>query len=46
MELPDAALAADVTGGLALVENGLREAAQAQHGLLAEASCHLIGAGG
>jgi heptaprenyl diphosphate synthase len=46
MELPDATLAAEVIDGLALVENGLREAAQAQHELLAEASRHLIRAGG
>ena len=31
MELPDAALAADVIDGLAQVEDGLREAAQAHH---------------
>ncbi len=46
MELPDAALAAEVVDGLAQVEDGLQEAARAQHGLLAEASGHLIGAGG
>jgi heptaprenyl diphosphate synthase len=46
VELPDAALAADVVEGLALVEDGLREAAQARHDLLAEASGHLISAGG
>jgi heptaprenyl diphosphate synthase len=46
MELPDAALAADVIDGLARVEDGLREAAQAHHELLAEASRHLISAGG
>src|SRR6516165_1436126 len=46
MELPDAALAADVIDGLAQVEDGLREAAQAHHELLAEASRHLISAGG
>ena len=46
MELPDAALAAEVIDGLAQVEDGLQEAARAQHGLLAEASGHLIGAGG
>jgi heptaprenyl diphosphate synthase len=46
MELPDAALAADVVDGLARVEDGLREAARTQHGLLAETSAHLIGAGG
>ena len=46
MELPDAALAADVIEGLARVEDGLHQAARAQHELLAEASRHLIGAGG
>jgi heptaprenyl diphosphate synthase len=46
MELPDAALAADVVEGLAQVEDGLRDAARADHELLAEASRHLIGAGG
>ena len=46
MELTDAALAADVVEGLALVEDGLRTAAQAQHDVLAEASAHLIEAGG
>ena len=46
MELPDAAMAADVVDGLAHVEDGLREAARTQHGLLAETSAHLIGAGG
>jgi heptaprenyl diphosphate synthase len=46
MELPDAALAAGVVDGLARVEDGLREAARTQHGLLAETSAHLIGAGG
>jgi heptaprenyl diphosphate synthase len=46
VELSDAALAADVVDGLALVEDGLREAARAQHELLAEASAYLINAGG
>jgi heptaprenyl diphosphate synthase len=46
MELPDAALAADVVDSLAQVEDGLREAARAKHELLAETSGHLIGAGG
>ena len=46
VELPDAALAAEVVEGLAQVEDGLQQAAQAQHELLAEASRHLIGAGG
>ena len=46
VELSDAALAADVVDGLALVEDGLREAARAQHELLAEASAYLFKAGG
>jgi geranylgeranyl pyrophosphate synthase len=46
VELPDAALAADVVDGLALVEDGLREAARAQHDLLAETAAYGIGAGG
>ncbi len=46
MELSDAALAADVTDGLALVEDGLRATARAQHDLLDEASAYLIDAGG
>jgi heptaprenyl diphosphate synthase len=46
VDLPDAALAADVVEGLAQVEDGLQEAGRAQHGLLAEASRHLISAGG
>jgi heptaprenyl diphosphate synthase len=46
MELNDAALASDVVDGLALVEEGLRAAAQAQHEVLAEASAHLMEAGG
>jgi heptaprenyl diphosphate synthase len=46
VELSDAALAADVVDGLALVEDGLREAARAQHELLAEASAYLFSAGG
>jgi heptaprenyl diphosphate synthase len=46
MELTDAALASDVVDGLALVEEGLRAAAQAQHDVLAEASAHLMEAGG
>jgi heptaprenyl diphosphate synthase len=46
VELPDAALAADVVDGLALVEDGLQEAARAQHDLLAEAAASGIGAGG
>ena len=46
VELSDAALAADVVDGLALVEEGLREAARAQHELLADTSRYLIDAGG
>ncbi len=46
VELPDDALAADVVGGLAMVEEGLREAAHAKHELLADTSGHLISAGG
>ncbi len=46
VELADAALAADIAVGLARVEDGLRVAAQAQHEVLAEASAHLIQAGG
>ncbi|HEX9064940.1 MAG TPA: polyprenyl synthetase family protein [Streptosporangiaceae bacterium] len=47
MELSDAALAADVASGLALVEDGLRKAARApQHDLLDETSAYLIEAGG
>ena len=46
MELTDAALASDVADGLALVEDGLHAAAKAQHAVLAEASAHLIAAGG
>lgn len=46
VELSDAALAADVVDGLSLVEDGLREAARAQHDLLAQTSAYLIEAGG
>jgi heptaprenyl diphosphate synthase len=46
VELSDAALAADVVEGLAMVEAGLREAAKAQHELLNETSAYLIDAGG
>jgi heptaprenyl diphosphate synthase len=46
MELTDPALASDVVDGLALVEEGLRVAARAQHDVLAEASAHLMEAGG
>jgi heptaprenyl diphosphate synthase len=46
VELSDAALAAEVVQGLALVEDGLREAARAQHDLLGETSAYLMEAGG
>jgi heptaprenyl diphosphate synthase len=46
VELSDAALAADVVDGLALVEEGLRAAARAQHEVLADTSRYLIDAGG
>jgi heptaprenyl diphosphate synthase len=46
MELTDATLASEVADGLALVEDGLRAAARAQHDVLAEAAAHLIEAGG
>jgi heptaprenyl diphosphate synthase len=45
VELSDAALNADVLDGLALVEDGLREAARARHELLAETSAHLMAGG-
>lgn len=46
VELADASLASSVSDGLALVEDGLRQAARAPHQVLAEASAHLIEAGG
>jgi heptaprenyl diphosphate synthase len=46
VELADTALAADVTEGLAMVEDGLTQAAHAEEALLREASRHLIKAGG
>jgi heptaprenyl diphosphate synthase len=46
MELTDATLASEVEAGLALVEDGLRAAARAQHDVLNDASLHLIDAGG
>ena len=46
MEVTDAALASDVVDGLALVEEGLRTAAQANHAVLASAAAHLTEAGG
>jgi geranylgeranyl pyrophosphate synthase len=46
MELPDAALAADVVDGLSRVEDGLREAARAEHELLAQTAGYGVEAGG
>lgn len=46
MEVNDATLASDVADGLALVEDGLRAAARAQHEVLSEAAAHLMEAGG
>ena len=46
VDLADAALAATVVDGLALVEDGLREAAETEEALLAETSRHLMDAGG
>jgi heptaprenyl diphosphate synthase len=46
VELTDATLASDVVDGLALVEDGLRAAARAQHPVLAAAGTHLAEAGG
>jgi heptaprenyl diphosphate synthase len=46
VELTDAELAADVLDGLSLVEAQLAEASRAEDALLAEASAHLIDAGG
>jgi len=46
VELTDAALAADLVQGLALVEDQLAAASRAEEELLAEASTHLIDAGG
>ena len=46
VELTDAALAAEVVDGLALVEKQLAEATQSEEELLAEASTHLLEAGG
>jgi heptaprenyl diphosphate synthase len=44
--LSDTALAADVAEGLAQVEEGMRQAAKAQHDLLDESSGYLMDAGG
>jgi heptaprenyl diphosphate synthase len=46
VDLPDAALAAEVAAGLEQVEDGLREAARADHEVLTQASAHLLEAGG
>jgi heptaprenyl diphosphate synthase len=46
VDLDDPVLTADIVEGLALVEEGLRQAAQVQHELLAETSAHLMAAGG
>ncbi|HXW43321.1 MAG TPA: polyprenyl synthetase family protein [Streptosporangiaceae bacterium] len=46
VEFTDAALTSDVRAGLALVEDGLREAAGAYHPVLAQSSIHLMEAGG
>ena len=46
MELANSALEADVSEGLSRVEEALREAARAEEALLAEASRHLMDAGG
>ena len=46
VELTDAELAAEILDGLSLVETQLAEASRAEEALLAEASAHLIDAGG
>ena len=46
VELTDAALAAEVVEGLALVETQLADATRSEEELLAEASTHLLEAGG
>jgi heptaprenyl diphosphate synthase len=46
VELTDAELAANIAEGLGLVESQLAEASRAEEELLAEASAHLIDAGG
>jgi geranylgeranyl pyrophosphate synthase len=46
MELANSALEADVSEGLRRVEQALREAARSEEALLAEASRHLMDAGG
>jgi heptaprenyl diphosphate synthase len=46
VDLPDEALAAEIAAGLEQVEDGLREAARAEHEVLTQASAHLLEAGG
>jgi heptaprenyl diphosphate synthase len=46
VELTDAALSAEIVDGLALVEKQLADATQSEEELLAEASTHLLEAGG
>jgi heptaprenyl diphosphate synthase len=46
VELTDAALATDVVDGLAMVEDGLRQAGRSQHPVLGVSSTHLTEAGG
>jgi heptaprenyl diphosphate synthase len=46
LELPDSPLGADVNEGLARVEDALQESARTDDSLLADASRHLIDAGG
>ena len=46
VELTDAALAAEVVDGLAQVETQLADAMRSEEELLAEASTHLLEAGG
>jgi heptaprenyl diphosphate synthase len=46
VQLRDAALASEVAVGLEQVEDGLREAARAEHEVLTQASAHLLEAGG
>jgi heptaprenyl diphosphate synthase len=46
VDLPDEALAADVVDGLKLVEDGMQEAAQAQHELLGQTAAYGVDAGG
>jgi heptaprenyl diphosphate synthase len=46
VDLPDEALAADVIDGLKLVEDGMQEAAQAQHELLGQTAAYGVDTGG